>query len=266
MSALERILNPIRRKIHMLIGRSILAYVDNSAKTQKLQLKLLHNEIATDLERFEEYGLTTYPFTDSEALGLFLSGNREHGVVICVHDKRYRPLYLQEGEIVLYTDEDQDSPNHRIHFKRSREIEMKCETMDQDVNGDNTVDVGGNRSETIGGNKSENISGSKLETIGGSKTNSISGSKTETSASSTETTGAKQITGTTCFIVAPSIALNGMTVIGGAAGAGKAIATEDIISVFNNHTHNENGDGGGVTDPPNSSLGSSQMSTNSKAV
>jgi hypothetical protein len=36
-------------------------------------------------------------------------------------------------------------------------------------------------------------------------------------------------------------------------------------SIYNTHTHNENGDGGGVTDPPNQSMSGSHMTTNTQA-
>lgn len=259
MNAFDRIIAPIKRRIQNMIVRGVVSAINNSENTQKIQLNLLYNETATDLERFENYGSASYPLKGAEALPVFLGGNRDHGIVLVIHDKRYRPDYLSEGEIASYTSEDKDSPYHRIHFKNGREIEIKCQLVDQDIGGDNTVDVGGDRTETIAGNKTE--------TIQGSKSNTITGDKTENAANSTETiTLAKLITsGATFTILSPSIVLNGAVVLGGGAGTGKALATEDILSVFNNHTHNENGDGGGVTDPPNSSLSASELTTNTKA-
>jgi phage gp45-like len=43
----------------------------------------------------------------AEAIVLFLSGNRSHGVVIAQDDRRFRPTGLKEGEVCLYDDQKQ---------------------------------------------------------------------------------------------------------------------------------------------------------------
>lgn len=124
MSALDRILAPIKRKIFLLFGRAIVSYINDSEQTQKVQLKLLADEVATDVERFEEYGFSSYPLTDSQAIAAFINGNRDHGIVICVHDRRYRPQDLSEGDVAIYTSQDKTSSDHRIHLKSGKGIEL----------------------------------------------------------------------------------------------------------------------------------------------
>lgn len=53
-----------------------------------------------------------------------------------VHDRRYRPTDLQQGEVCIYTDED--SSDHRIHLKRGKGIEMLGTSLDSHTE---TVDV-----------------------------------------------------------------------------------------------------------------------------
>jgi phage baseplate assembly protein V len=256
MNAFQKILAPIKLKIMMIIGRAIVAAIDDSNNTQLLQLKLLADELATNVERFENYGFSSYPLTDSQALAAFINGNRNHGIVLCVHDRRYRPSYLSSGEVSFYTYEDK-SGTHRIHFKSGQIINIQCVSLDNDVSGNQTDDIGGNLTVTIGGDSSEQITGSKTIQAASIQMTSTSGAITINAATSANIT-APAITAT------GTIVLNGQTTIGGSAGSGKSLATEDIIAIFNNHTHNENGDGGGVTDPPNSTLSSSQMTSNSK--
>lgn len=126
ISDVKRMLAPIRRKLFLLLGRALLAAVDNSEGTQKLQLTLLKDETITGVERFQEYGLETYPKDGAEALAVFLRGNRNQGIVLCVHDRRYRPTYLNEGEVCMYTDEDEPgaTQRHRVHLLNNREIEI----------------------------------------------------------------------------------------------------------------------------------------------
>jgi len=120
----KRLIAPIQRKIFLLLGRALLTAVNNSEGTQKIQITVLNNETITDVERMQEYGFETYPFTGAEVMTLFLNGNRDHGIAVCVHDRRYRPKDLVEGEVCMYTDEDQETDGHRVHLKRGQIVEV----------------------------------------------------------------------------------------------------------------------------------------------
>lgn len=115
---MERLLENLKRKIQLMVGRSVLLAVNNSTKTQGVQISLLADEVSSDVERFQEYGFETYPLAGAEALALHVAGNRDEGVVITIHDNRYRPIDLAAGEVKVYTYLD-DLPNqkpHQIHF------------------------------------------------------------------------------------------------------------------------------------------------------
>jgi len=128
----KRLIRPLQNKIFLLLGRAILKAIDNSEGTQKIQVIALNNETITGMERFQEYGFESYPFTEAEVAAFFLNGNRGHGIALCVHDRRYRPKDLSEGEVAIYTDED--SSDFRIHLKRNRIFDIKgdqkIETLD----------------------------------------------------------------------------------------------------------------------------------------
>lgn len=100
----RRLIDPIKRKIFLLIGRAILTAIDNSGKTMKVQLTALKDETISDVERFEEFGLASYPKLNSEAEAVvaFINGNRDHGIVLCIHDRSLRPADLAEGDVCLY--------------------------------------------------------------------------------------------------------------------------------------------------------------------
>lgn len=122
LNDIKRLLAPLQRKIFLMIGRAILTAVDNSTTTQLIQMTVLDGETLDDVERFQEYGLETYPFTGAEALAVFLNGKRVRGAVICIMDRQYRPDDLSEGEVAMYTDED--SSGHRVWLKRGNIIEL----------------------------------------------------------------------------------------------------------------------------------------------
>ena len=122
----RRLVRPITNKIFLLLGRAVLKAIDNSGNAQRIRVLALSNETISDIERFQEYGFESYPLAEAEVFVGFLNGNRDHGIAICVHDERYRPQDLSEGESAMYTDEDQKSGGHRIHLKRNQIIQIDC--------------------------------------------------------------------------------------------------------------------------------------------
>jgi len=105
MNAIDRLLGPLRRKIMSVVARGVVKLIHNEFGMQKLQSTGLKGETMDDLEFFENYGFTCFPFEDSESLIVFPQANREHGIVIAVADRRYRLKDLEQGEVALYTDE-----------------------------------------------------------------------------------------------------------------------------------------------------------------
>jgi phage baseplate assembly protein V len=115
----SKFIDPIKRKVYLMIGRAILTAVKNTGKTQMIQVTGLKDETISDIERMQEYGFETYPKTDSEATINFINGNRDQGLIICVSDRRYRPTDLSEGEVRVY-----DYLGSKITLKKTGIIEM----------------------------------------------------------------------------------------------------------------------------------------------
>lgn len=101
---LKRFLAPLQRRVMNLIIKGIVDSVDDSDELQKIKLTLLSDEVQSDLDRLQQFGLTSNPPKDSEALVLFLGGNRDHGVVIAVDSTVNRPTGLKTGEVAVYKD------------------------------------------------------------------------------------------------------------------------------------------------------------------
>jgi len=115
MRMFERMVRPLKARIQLMVGRALLAAVDNSGKTQRLHIQLMADEEISGVERFQDYGVESYPLADAEALAVFLGGNREHGIVVRVHDRRYRPLDLEEGDVQVYS---MHGTPHRIWLRK----------------------------------------------------------------------------------------------------------------------------------------------------
>ncbi len=123
MKGLERMLGPLQRRVMLMVGRAVLAAVNDTTKLQGLQINLLADETRDDVERFQNYGFTSHPHPGAEAIAVSVMGTRDHMVVIAVDDRRYRLKGLAEGEVAMYSDEG-DS----IVFKRGRIIEVTAGT------------------------------------------------------------------------------------------------------------------------------------------
>lgn len=104
MGAIDSRLRAIVQRLRLTVSRGVVKVVNDAFKCQQLQVALLPDEVQDDVERFQDYGITSVPFTGAEALFLSVGANRSHGVVVSVIDRRYRPKGLNEGDVCLYTD------------------------------------------------------------------------------------------------------------------------------------------------------------------
>ena len=114
----------IKNRMFMMLARGIVKAVRNTEGTQKLQIVALADETIDNIERLQEYGLETYPDADAEAFAAFVGGNREIGVVLVTHDRRYRPKTLASGEVMLYTKFGQS-----VHLKANGSVVVKSDDI-----------------------------------------------------------------------------------------------------------------------------------------
>ena len=106
-------------KLRLMVSRAIVKLVGDDKKLQELQVSLLDEEARAIVERFQQYGFTSVPFPEAEAIALSVGGSRSHMVVLAVDDRRYRKKEMEEGEVALYTDE-----GDYIILKRGKIIEV----------------------------------------------------------------------------------------------------------------------------------------------
>lgn len=112
--ALARLIAPYARRLGNLLARGVVSAVNAAAKMQTVQVKLLAGEIKDRVEHVEPYGYTAHPLPGAEAVAAFFDGDRSHGVVIVVADRRYRLVGLAPGEVALYDDQGQ-----KVHLTRA---------------------------------------------------------------------------------------------------------------------------------------------------
>lgn len=106
----------IKRKIFLLLGKALLTAVNNSgdvgyfpsgsrATPQRVSVDWFGT--LTDLERSQPYGLETYPVIGTaKAIILSPDGSRSNSFVALVQDDEYRPDDLASGDVCLYNSDD----------------------------------------------------------------------------------------------------------------------------------------------------------------
>lgn len=101
-------------RVSNMFTRGRVRSVNAAGKLQVLQLDLLAGETKDRLEHFEPYGFTSHPLNGAEAAAAFLDGDRSHGLVLVVADRRYRLVGLQAGEMAIHDDQGQ-----KVHLTRT---------------------------------------------------------------------------------------------------------------------------------------------------
>ncbi len=124
MNSQDRSLRSLARRARLAVSRGIVRLIADGGGLQLVQAGLMANETRSNLERLQEYGFTSVPLPGAEAAVIFVGGNRDHGLVIAVDDRRYRLKPLEGGEVALYTDE-----GDYIKLGRNREIEVNTQVL-----------------------------------------------------------------------------------------------------------------------------------------
>ncbi|MGY3873506.1 phage baseplate assembly protein V [Aeromonas dhakensis] len=120
----QKLLAPLQRRLRLIADRAIVTLVNDALQRQGLQLKVLADETADDIERFQNYGHTSVPPVGSEAIVLGVGGARAGLVAIAVEDKSVRPKDLEEGDSCLY-----HLKGHRIVLGKDETATITAKTV-----------------------------------------------------------------------------------------------------------------------------------------
>lgn len=123
MGDMSRMLGPLAHRISNMLSRGSVAAANAAGKMQALQVRLLAGEVKDIMEHFEPFGFTSKPLPGAEAITAFFDGDRSHGVVLVVADRRYRLRTLDDGEVALH-----DAYGNRAHFKKDGTLDLVATT------------------------------------------------------------------------------------------------------------------------------------------
>jgi len=131
IALIQKMTEDLRSKVRLMVGRAILLAIGDAGAIQTAQAALLADETHDDMERVQEYGFTSVPLPGAEAVAVFPGGNRDHGLIIAVEDRRYRLRGLAGGEVALYDDQGQ-----KVHLTRDGIViytEKTCRVDARDI-------------------------------------------------------------------------------------------------------------------------------------
>lgn len=113
---IDKLLAPIRRRITGMLTRALVTGIVEDLQRQNLQLKMHADESGDNIERFQNYGMSSYPPVGAEAIVAALGGSLSGLVAIAVEDKKYRP-HGENGDVFIYHLE-----GHKIRLTQAGQI------------------------------------------------------------------------------------------------------------------------------------------------
>lgn len=114
------LVRPLRQRILGVLRRGELEQTNDQEGVQLSKVSLLNGEVRSDLERLQNYGLTSHPPEGCEVLTGFVGGDQEHGFVLSCDEREKRLKGLAAGEVALWTDEE----GQYLVLKRGGKVEI----------------------------------------------------------------------------------------------------------------------------------------------
>lgn len=114
--------------------RGVLHLVKSADNIQKVQASGLADETLQDVELMQQFGFTSVPPANTQAVILPIGGQTTHGIVIATENGSLRVKNLQGGEVAIY-----DESGSSIVLKKGRLIEIDCDVLK--INAATKVDI-----------------------------------------------------------------------------------------------------------------------------
>lgn len=115
----HRLLDPLRRRMAVMIGRCILSALDSAPGVQSAAVTIMADENMKGVEYMEPYGFTSAPLVGAEGLILNIGAQRGACVALCLGSRKFRLRGLKSGEVALYTDE-----GDKLVFERGNTVRL----------------------------------------------------------------------------------------------------------------------------------------------
>lgn len=113
MDTLHRAIERLSRRLQHMVRVGIVTGSDDAGPAQVLQLKFSDLEQRDHTRVINLHGFTSRPMANTNAVVLFLTGDRSQGLVLGTNHQNQRMRDLKEGEVAVYDDK-----KRRMYFTR----------------------------------------------------------------------------------------------------------------------------------------------------
>jgi phage baseplate assembly protein V len=111
----------------------VLDESQDGSKMQGGKYKALNGELLENVERYQNYGVSSRPLNGTEAVAVSIGGDRSHLVVIAQDDRDSRKGDMEPGEVALYSH-----TGDYIFLKNGNKMEMQ--TKEQKITADDKIE------------------------------------------------------------------------------------------------------------------------------
>ncbi len=91
-------------RIQSIVGRGRVLLTKDDGPAQLVQVRVVGDEVKDDVPRMAEYGFVSRPPAGTDAILLFLSGERTSGVIVATNNQQFRMRALETGEVAIHDD------------------------------------------------------------------------------------------------------------------------------------------------------------------
>ncbi len=129
---IQQVAESLLRRLLSFVGIGRVTLTDDSKGNQIIQTQLGPEQVL-EVRKMGHYGIAYCPPDGSDALVLFLGGNRQNGIVIGTENQAARIKNLKPGEAALY-----DNQGQAVYLTRGG-IVIEGAGLPVTINGDLTV-------------------------------------------------------------------------------------------------------------------------------
>lgn len=97
------IIDRVAHRVKTAVGKALIKAVVDTGDIQLVKIAGLSGEVQDGIERIQNYGMSSSPPVDSEAVAVCIGGSKDHTVVIAADSGAYRVKALPTGEVVVYS-------------------------------------------------------------------------------------------------------------------------------------------------------------------
>jgi phage baseplate assembly protein V len=135
----------LNNAIRNMIARGVLRSVNDETGVQTNSVEIFADEAKDNCERFQNYGFTSYPAGDAEAIMVFPGGARSAGVIVALDDRATRMVGLLPGEVAMYNPGGRNfvimHTDGKIEIQGPEDVTIKAKRLQVDVEEDVTVNA-----------------------------------------------------------------------------------------------------------------------------